>query len=142
MFGLTKKTPDEATQRVRQALGPDVAVVLSACCCMAGTAAADGQVEAVARAALKEAGLDWPVLTITVTEAQGALARIGRELGPAEAQLAQQVSELFATKGLGAFPVLLIDQRVLAYGGVPGLPLVLSALASRQDTRAGHANAA
>ncbi len=128
MFGLLSKKPDETTQRVRQALKPEVATVLSASCCMQGTQQADAAVEAVARAALAEAGLAWPVLTVTVTQAQSALGRIARELSPAEAQLAQQVSELFASAGLGAFPVLLMNQRILSYGGVPDAALVRAAL--------------
>ena len=128
MFGMFSKKGDDGTQLVRQALGPDVAVVLSASCCMQGTHQIDTETGDVARAALAEAGLGWPVLTVTVTQAQNALGRMGRDLSPAEAQLAQQVTELFASAGLAAFPVLLVNQRLLSYGGVPDLPLVLSAL--------------
>ena len=128
MFGLLSKKPDDLALRIKQALGPDVAVVLSASCCMPGTQEADGRVEAVARAALSEAGLNWPLLTFTVTQAQGTLGRIAGELLPAEAQLAQQISELFMSSGLSAFPVLLLNQRLLSYGGVPDLALVRAAL--------------
>ena len=128
MFGLLSKKPDETSLLVHQALGPGVAAVLSASCCMQGTQQADAAVEAVARAALADAGLDWPVLTVTVTQAQSALGRIARNLTPAEAQLAQQVTELFASSGLGAFPLLLLNQRLLSYGGVPDLALVRTAL--------------
>ncbi len=143
MFGLLSKKPDEVALRVRQALGPEVAAVLSASCCMAGTQEADSQVEAVAHAALAEAGLHWPVLSITVTQAQSTLGRIAHELAPAEAQLAQQVSELFMSSGLGAFPVLLVNQRLLSYGGVPDLDLVRAALpAGAPEHRSAHEKAA
>ena len=128
MFGLLLKKPDDLALRIKQALGPDVAAVLSASCCMPGTQEVDGRVESVARAALAEAGLNWPVLTFTVTQAQSTLGRIAGDLVPAEAQLAQQISELFMSSGLSAFPVLLLNQRLLSYGGVPDLALLRAAL--------------
>lgn len=128
MFGLFKKKPGEDAALVRRAFDPQVVVVLSASCCMPGTGDVDAEVEANARAALTEAALDWPVLTLTVTQAQSALTQLSSELDATQAALARQVTELFMTTGLSAFPALIVSQRLVAYGGVPGKDLIRGAL--------------
>ena len=146
MLGLfKKKSPDSDIVAIKLALSPQVVVVVSASCCMRGTAEVDTQAEAAARAPLARANLDWPVLTITVTQAQSTLGRISGELDNAQGALAAQVSELFMSHGLGAFPVLLVNQRLLSYGGAPDQALIFKALPSAPeatDQEAGCENAA
>ena len=134
MFGLFKKgSHDEDSVIIKRALGPDVVVILSASCCMQGTADIDTQVEASARAALEAANLDWTLLTVTVTQAQNTLGRVSGELDDTQGALAGQVSELFLSHGLSAFPVLIVNQRLVSYGGAPDQELVRKALPSSQD---------
>lgn len=128
MFGFFNKTSDADIAQVKRALGNDAVVVLSASCCMPGTTQVDEQIEASARSALAAAKLDWPVLTVTVTTAQTILPKITSELNAAEAALAQQVSELFMAHGLSAFPIVMIDQKLLSYGGVPDQAMIQNAL--------------
>lgn len=148
MLGIFKKKSDEDTVVIKRALGPEVMVVISASCCMQGTAEVDAQLEAVAQAALDSARLDWPVLTVTVTQAQSTLGRISGELDEAGAAVARQVSELFMSYGLSAFPVLLVNQRLVSYGGVPDQALIRKALPPAPDAdpdqphQVAHENAA
>ena len=146
MLGFFKKgSQDEDSAAIKRALSPEVVVVVSASCCMQGTADVDAQAEASAQAALKAANLDWPVLTVTVTQAQSTLGRISGELDAAQGVLAAQVSELFMSHGLSAFPVLLVNQRLVSYGGAPDQALVLKALPSTPDAasrQAAHENTA
>lgn len=139
MFGLFKshQTSNDASL-LKQALSPDVAVVVSASCCMQGTADTDREVEAVVRRSLDKAHLDWPVLTITVTQAQNALGKVSGELNQNQARIAQEVSELFLSTGLSAFPILIINQRIISFGGVPGDELVTQAL--QQKSQVSHEN--
>lgn len=141
MFGLFKNpNADKDAALIEQALGPDVGVVVSASCCMQGTETTDSAVEAVAKAALQEAGLTWPVLTVTVTQAQNTLGRVSGRLTEQQGKLARDVSELFLSTGLSAFPVLIINQRLVSYGGIPGEKLVKDAL--NASLRVGHESAA
>ena len=141
MFGFFKNPDaDKDAALIKQALGPDVAVVVSASCCMQGTDTADSAVEAVARAALQAAGLAWPVLTLTVTQAQNTLGRVSGQLTEPQGKLARDVSELFLATGLSAFPVLIVNQRLVSYGGVPGKQLVTDAL--KASLQVGHESAA
>ncbi|AIN61053.1 hypothetical protein [Pseudomonas soli] len=128
MFGFFNKASDADIAQVKRALGNDAVVVLSASCCMPGTNEVDEQIEKAAQAALAEAKLDWPVLTVTVTTAQTILPKITSELNSAEGALAQQVSELFMAHGLGAFPIVIVDQKLLSYGGVPDQEMIQGAL--------------
>lgn len=131
MLGLFKSGSQDADNAaIKRALSPEVVVVVSASCCMQGTADVDARAEAAARTALKTASLNWPVLVVTVTQAQSALGRISGELDATQGALAAQVSELFLTHGLTAFPVLLVNQRLVSYGGAPDEALVLNALPS------------
>ncbi|MGE8410177.1 MULTISPECIES: hypothetical protein [Pseudomonas] len=128
MFGFFNKASDADIAQVKRALGNDAVVVLSASCCMPGTNEVDEQIEKAAQAALAAAKLDWPVLTVTVTTAQTILPKITSELNAAEGALAQQVSELFMAHGLSAFPIVIVDQKLLSYGGVPDQAMIQGAL--------------
>lgn len=128
MFGFFNKASDADIAQVKRALGNDAVVVLSASCCMPGTNEVDEQIEKAAQAALAAAKLDWPVLTVTVTTAQTILPKITSELNSAEGALAQQVSELFMAHGLSAFPIVIVDQKLLSYGGVPDQAMIQGAL--------------
>lgn len=141
MFGIFKNpNANQDAALLKQALSPEVAVVVSASCCMQGTADTDAKVQAAVQSALSKAGLPWPVLTVTVTQAQSTLGRISGELTEQQGQLAREVSELFLSTGLSAFPVLIVNQRIVSYGGVPGDQLVAEAL--NGTARAGHEKAA
>ncbi|WP_243055076.1 hypothetical protein [Pseudomonas sp. BP01] len=128
MLGFFNKASDADIAQVKRALGNDAVVILSASCCMPGTNQVDEQIESAARAALAATKLDWPVLTVTVTTAQTILPKITSALNPAEAALAQQVSELFMAHGLSAFPIVIVDQKLLSYGGVPDQTMIQDTL--------------
>lgn len=128
MFGFFNKASDADIAQVKRALGNEAVVVLSASCCMPGTNEVDEQIEKAAQAALAAAKLDWPVLTVTVTTAQSILPKITSELNAAEGALAQQVSELFMAHGLSAFPIVIVDQKLMSYGGVPDQAMIQNAL--------------
>lgn len=128
MFGFFNKASDAEIAQVKRALGNEAVVVLSASCCMPGTNEVDEQIEKAAQAALAAAKLDWPVLTVTVTTAQTILPKITSELNAAEGALAQQVSELFMAHGLSAFPIVIVDQKLMSYGGVPDQAMIQDAL--------------
>lgn len=145
MLGLFKnKSADADIATVKRALGPQAVAVLSASCCMPGTAEVDAQADAAARAALASAQLDWPLLHVTVTQAQSVLPRVSGELDPAQRALADQVTALFLTHGLSVFPIVLAHQRLVSYGGAPQAALILKALphaphAHSMEARHAHA---
>jgi hypothetical protein len=129
MFGFFNKVSPEDAGMVKRALGPDAAVVVSASCCAPGTGETDEAAAQACRQVLAETGLDWPVITVTVTQAQSIIGRIAAQLDARQTALSQQVTQLFMTQGLSAFPVLIMNQRVVAYGGVPGVELLRDTLA-------------
>ncbi|PFG52389.1 hypothetical protein ATG98_1409 [Marinobacter sp. LV10R520-4] len=135
MLDFFKKTSKEDINQVKRALGPDAIVVVSASCCMPGTSQVDEEIEATARNALAETTLDWPVITITVTTAQSILPKISAELSVKAGELASQVSELFMTHGLSAFPIIIVDQTLVSYGGAPDQAMILNALSKATETK-------
>lgn len=137
MLGFFKKTSKEDINKVKRALGPDAVVVISASCCMPGTAQIDEQIETTARSALAKTTLNWPIITITVTTAQPILPKISAELSVKERELAGQVSELFMAHGLNAFPIIIVDQTLISYGGVPDEAMILNALSKAAEANKG-----
>jgi hypothetical protein len=135
MFDFLKKTSKEDINQVKRALGSHAIVVVSASCCMPGTSQVDEEIEATARNALAETTLDWPVITVTVTTAQSILPKISAELSVKARELASQVSELFMTHGLSAFPIIIVDQTLVSYGGAPDQAIILSALFKATETK-------
>lgn len=135
MFDFLKKTSKEDINQVKRALGSHAIVVVSASCCMLGTSQVDEEIEATARNALAETTLDWPVITVTVTTAQSILPKISAELSVKARELASQVSELFMTHGLSAFPIIIVDQTLVSYGGAPDQAIILSALFKATETK-------
>lgn len=146
MFGLLRKAPrDDDGKLLRRALGPEVAVLISASCCAPGTQAADAVAETELRAALAAAQVDWPLLVVTITQAQRTLPTLAGELDAAGEALAAQVRDLFMWHGLAAFPVVLVSQRLVSYGGAPDRALILDALRKATRSAAGgetHAHVA
>ncbi len=142
MFGFFKKADPAAAETLRRALGPEVAVVVSASCCTTGMAEVDERTVSHCQQALAEAGLGWPVMKVTISEAQAALSRVSSRLDERQRALAQQVTQLFMTQGLSAFPLLIVDQHVVSYGGVPGVELLRQALARVQSQGARPVDAA
>lgn len=137
MFGISNpfaaspaKNADDAL--LRQVLSPKTAAVISARCCAPAAAAQDDQLLATVQTALQATALDWPTVTIAITQAQAAMGRISSTLTAAESALAQDIQGLFMNNGLTVFPVLILDQTVYSYGGVPTLEQLTAHLQGNQ----------
>ena len=124
--GSANREQDDAA--LRQALSGKTAAIISARCCSAGAAAQDEVLEARVKALLAEKGLDWPVVVVTITQAQSALGRVGPGLGDTERGLSQEIQGLFMNHGLTVFPALIVDQKLVCYGGVPSVEQLQSRL--------------
>ncbi len=115
--GSANREQDEAL--LRQALSSKNVAIISAKCCSAGAGAQDDVLEARVKDMLKEKGLDWPIVLVTFTQAQSALGKVVPTVGEAERGLAQEIQGLFMNHGLAVFPALIMDQKLVCYGGVP-----------------------
>lgn len=115
--GAANSELDEAA--LRQALSGKTAAIISARCCAAGAGAQDDVLETRVKEVLAAKGLDWPVVVVTITQAQSALRKLGPQLGDAERGLSQEIQGLFMNHGLAVFPALIVDQKLVCYGGVP-----------------------
>lgn len=115
--GSANREQDEAM--LRQALSSNTAAIISAKCCSAGAGAQDDVLEERVKTMLIEKGLDWPVLVVTITQAQSALGKVVPTVGEAGRSLAQEIQGLFMNHGLAVFPALILDQKLVCYGGVP-----------------------
>jgi hypothetical protein len=124
--GSANREQDEAA--LRQALSGQTAAIISASCCSAGAGAQDDVLEARIKDVLKEKNLDWPIVTVTITQAQGALGKVVPELGEAGRALSQEIQGLFMNHGLAVFPALIVDQKLVCYGGVPTVEQLQSRL--------------
>ena len=112
-------TREKEDALLHQALSAKTATIISARCCSAGAAAQDELLEAAVKAALKDSGSDWNVVTITITQAQSSAGRVGASLSLQQANLIREIQALFMGNGLSIFPALILDQQLVSYGGVP-----------------------
>jgi hypothetical protein len=115
--GSATREQDEAL--LRQALSGKTAAIISAKCCSAGAGAQDDVLEERVKALLDQKGMDWPIVVVTITQAQSALGKVVPTAGDAERALAQEIQGLFMNHGLAVFPALILDQKLVCYGGVP-----------------------
>ncbi|MES2319409.1 MAG: hypothetical protein V4631_18165 [Pseudomonadota bacterium] len=117
--GSASREQDEAA--LRQALSGKTAAIISASCCSAGAGAQDEVLHARVKAMLDEKGLDWPIVVVTITQAQSALGKVAATVGEVERGLCQEIQGLFMNHGLAVFPALIVDQKLICYGGVPSV---------------------
>lgn len=102
--------------------------VVSARCCAPMSADADEKMLAAANAALRQQGRQGDCLLISITDAQRALPGISAGLAPGEQRLVTQIQSLVASQGFSVFPLLVIDQKIAFYGGLPTADMVLDKL--------------
>lgn len=115
---------DNTEAHLRDTLKPGGVGVISASCCAPGSAESDKRMLTAANAALKEHGREPACLLVSITEAQRALPKVAPQLSTAEQRLVAQIQALVATQGFSVFPVLVVDQKIAFYGGVPTAQMV------------------
>lgn len=104
--------------------------VISAACCDATSTPKDEALATHLAAAMKATSLERPVACGTLTDTRQQLRNAGASLDRVALDFRDQLSALFQTEGLAAFPLLLVDGRVAFYGGVPGVEAIAEKLRS------------
>lgn len=121
-------TTDDTAQTLRDTLKPGGVGVISASCCSPGSVESDKRMLSAANAALQEQGREPSCLLVSITDAQRALPKVAPGLSPAEQRLVTQIQSLVSTQGFSVFPVLVVDQKIAFYGGVPTSRMVADKL--------------
>ena len=119
---------DDTEARLRETLKPGGVGVISASCCAPGSAESDKRMLLAANAALRERGREPACLLVSITDAQRALPKVAPGLSPAEQRLVTQIQSLVSTEGFSVFPLLVVDQKIAFYGGVPTPQMVADKL--------------
>lgn len=114
--------------RLRATLQPGGVGVISASCCSPGAVELDEKMLSAANGALQELDATQSCLLISITDAQRVLSKLTPTLSPAEQRLVTQIQSLVATQGFSVFPVLVVDQKIAFYGGVPSAEMVAAKL--------------
>lgn len=121
-------TTDETAQTLRDTLKPGGVGVISASCCAPGSAEADKRMLSATNAALQAQGREPSCLLVSITDAQRALPKVAPALSAAEQRLVTQIQSLVSTQGFSVFPLLVVDQKIAFYGGVPTTQMVADKL--------------
>lgn len=93
--------------------------VISAKCCNPESAGDDQKLLKLLQDTVDKCGLEQQVNLETITIAQKSLRTLSRELTDKNKNLVDKITALFNTKGLGIFPLTIIDGDIEFYGGIP-----------------------
>ncbi len=106
-------------------------VILSSSCCNPLAIPGDEKLKKNVTEALTNSGIDTEIHLLTITSAQahmGSLPDQHKDIGV-------KLMGLFQTKGIGAFPALLINGELVFYGGVPEVEQIQEKLGSMVEKR-------
>ena len=106
--------------------GKPAIVILSASCCNPLAIPGDKKIKNNIAGALANLGIETEVHLFTITSAQSSL----NSLPAQHKELGNKVMGLFQSKGLGAFPALIINGDLVFYGGIPEVEQIQNKLAS------------
>jgi hypothetical protein len=113
-----------APLEIHELLGRGRVGVLSAACCDASSAARDEQLQANLASALQKTGSRQRPVHSTLTVARHQLRELGTQVDGPVAAFRDDLATLFQTRGLAAFPLLIVDGRIAFYGGVPSTEII------------------
>ncbi|MGY4828574.1 hypothetical protein ACVNIS_08360 [Sphaerotilaceae bacterium SBD11-9] len=119
LFGGSADEAPTASKDIVKLLGPGHVVVLSAACCDAMSSPKDDEMAANLAQAMELAGGNYTIALATLTDTQKQLRAHGTALEGIASTFRDQLSTLFQTQGLAAFPLLLVEGQLAFYGGVP-----------------------
>ena len=112
-------------------LGAGRVGILSAACCDAMSRPKDEQLARHLAEAMQHTGSQRPVVQATLTATRQQLRELGSAADTATAAFQDELSSVFQTHGLAAFPLLIVDGQIAFYGGVPSPDAIASSLARR-----------
>jgi len=114
LFG-SKKADIVTDQLLSIEEGKPSIVILSASCCNPLAIPGDNKLKKNVTEALTNLGMDIEVHLLTITSAQSHMNSL-----PAQYKgLGTKLMGLFQSKGIGAFPALIINGEIAFYGGIP-----------------------
>lgn len=112
-------------------LKPHSVSILSASCCDASAAPKEQALKRNVAEAMRRLKQQGSIHIETITGAQKGLRNLAGELASDQRRLVETVTQLFQTEGLTVFPMLIVDGRVVYYGGVPSVDMIEEKLRSR-----------
>lgn len=123
--GGAKKTDVALEELLSREEGKPSIVILSASCCNPLAIPGDNKLKKNVTGALTNLGIDLEVHLVTITSAQSHM----NSLPAQHKELGNKLMGLFQSKGIGAFPALIINGKIAFYGGVPQVEQIQEKLA-------------
>ena len=117
-------TGTDDTQRLQALLDKQNIGILSAACCDATGATKEAQLKNNLLQAMERESDARPVVVETITAAQRNMRQLETQADAQQKRLIANVVQLFQSNGLSIFPILIINGRVVCYGGVPSVELI------------------
>lgn len=104
--------------------------VLSSQCCNAAAKQEDTLLLDLVEQCMQETNTYLDVKLETITAAQKGMGMLGNNIDQEEQTIIEQVTSLFQKGGLRTFPTLIIDRKIVSYGGIPAKDVIVNALKS------------
>ena len=101
-------------------------VILSSSCCNPLAIPGDTKLKEHVTAALSNLDINTEIHTLTITNAQAHMSSLPEQ----HKELGTKLMGLFQSKGIGAFPALLINGDLVFYGGIPEVEQIEEKLAA------------
>jgi hypothetical protein len=128
LFNPASASAGEGSAPLSELLGRGTVAVISASCCDAMSTPKDEALAANLDTALERTGLKRTVAFGTLTGTREHLRAQASTLDGIALEFRNQLGALFQTRGLAAFPLLLVDGRVVFYGGIPSAEAIAEKL--------------
>lgn len=123
-------------EKLLNLMNPGSVGVLSAQCCNPAAVTKDEQLLANLNQALANTRIDAPVHFETISAAQKSLRKLSGQLDNRQQALVNQLMGLFQTKGLGMFPVVIVDGELVSCGSVPSAEAMAEKLSTLKPSQA------
>jgi len=124
LFG-SHKTDMPMAELLTGVEGKPSIVILSASCCNPLAIPGDEKLKKNVTEALSNLGIDAEIHLLTITSAQASMGSLPAQFK----ELGNKLMGLFQSRGIGAFPALIINGELALYGGVPEVQLIQEKLA-------------
>ncbi|MEO0442344.1 MAG: hypothetical protein AAFZ92_01180 [Pseudomonadota bacterium] len=102
--------------------------VLSSQCCNANAKSEDAKLMELVEQCMEETNTYLDIKAETITAAQKGMGSLGSDIDQAEQIIVEQITGLFQKGGMRTFPALIIDRKIISYGGVPTKEVIIDAL--------------
>ena len=114
----------------RNLMAPGKIGVVSSQCCNPSAHIADKELIELVEQCMRDSSTYLDVNLETITAAQKGIGKLGTQVDEEEQAIIDLIGGLFQKGGVKIFPILIVDRKLVSYGGSPTAEIITTALAA------------